>query len=758
MLLPKRRARLRRVSGVAAASLGLTLLVGAPVANSAPDSPVDPQQEDGDEPALDFDAEWGGEPMYEEIEALATNGEGGFENYRIVALAVTNDGDVLASYDGRPTAADSPGPNSILQRRSTDNGETWGEQEVIAQGEEEDPIYGFSDPSYVVDRVTGDIFNFHVYSMDEGFGGSEPGTDLDDRDVIHANVARSDDNGETWESETITPDITPDEGWKSRFAASGQGIQLKYGEHAGRLIQQYTIINEDGDFQAVSVYSDDHGKTWQAGEPVGVGMDENKTVELSDGRVMLNSRDSGQSGYRKVAISEDGGETYGEVEVDDQLPDPANNGSIVRAFPNAEEGTPEAKVLLFSNAADKNQRRNGTVRMSCDDGETWPVSKAFEPEGVGYSTLATLPDGNIGLQYEPEGGNSGIQFSKFNLAWLEGVCADISAEDVSAPAGDTVDLDVTVTNQSGSDMENAELSIDTPDGWSVGDIDSVDLLADESVTVQVPITIADDAYAGEHSLGVSLATEQGTASSNVTVTVEADEGDVVTIAPALRDLQDSYDVGDALGYDYQVTNVSDETVSLIPSSDDLDGFNRPDAPNCGYQNLEAGDSYSCTSASHELTEDDFEEGEFSPSTSWEVRAGNYDGDVLDELEREGPSVDLTDDDGDDEDGAGEDGSGASGSDQNGDDGDGSSQEGSDAAGDDSDGSGSDESGNSGSGSDESASGTDATGEDADQNADGDEETPGSLPVTGTSLTALVVGALLLVAGGAMVIVRRRSAV
>src|SRR5699024_1245654 len=135
---------------------------------------------------------------------------------------------------------------------------------------------------------------------------------------------------------------------------------------------------------------------------------------------------------------------------------------------------------------------------------------------------------------------------------------------------------------------------------------------------QVPITIADDAYAGEHSLGVSLETEQGTASSNVIVTVAADDGDVVTIAPALRDSQDSYDVGDTLGYDYQVTNISDETVSLIPSSDDLDGFNRPDAPNCGYQNLEAGDSYSCTSASHELTEDDFEEGEFSPSTSWEV--------------------------------------------------------------------------------------------------------------------------------------------
>lgn len=754
MLLPKRRARLRQVSGVAAASLGLTLLVGAPVANSAPNSPEEAQQENGNEPAPDFDAEWGGEPMYEEVEKLATNGEAGFENYRIVALAVTNDGDVLASYDGRPTAADSPGPNSILQRRSTDNGETWGPQEVIAQGEEEDPIYGFSDPSYIVDRETGDIFNFHVYSMDQGFGGSQPGTDLDDRDVIHANVARSSDNGETWESETITPDITADDGWRSRFAASGQGIQLKYGEHAGRLIQQYTIINEDEEFQAVSVYSDDHGESWEVGEPVGVGMDENKTVELSDGRVMLNSRDSHRSGYRKVAISEDGGETYGEVHVDEQLPDPANNGSIVRAFPNAEEGTPEAKVLLFSNAADENERKNGTVRMSCDDGETWPVSKVFEPEGVGYSTLATLPDGTIGLQYEPEAGYSGIQFAKFNLAWLEGICADISAPDASAQAGETVDVEVTVTNQSGGDLENAQLGIETPKGWTSEVIEPVHLPAGESTTLDVPVTIADDAYAGEYFLEAYLETEQGTAKKEITLTVEADEADIVTIAPTLRDPQSFYEVGDTLDYDYRVTNVSDETVSLVPTSDDLEDFNRPDAPNCGYQNLNAGESYSCTSAHHKLTENDFEDGEFSPSTSWEVHAGSYQGEILDTLEREGPSVDLTDEeDGSDDDGAGENGSDEDGDDQNGSDQDGSDQNGEDEDGSSQEGSGAagDDSGEE-SGGDESASGTDTTG-----GGSSDKEAPGSLPVTGVSLTALVIGTMLLAAGGVMVLVRRRNA-
>ena len=70
------------------------------------------------------------------------------------------------------------------------------------------------------------------------------------------------DNGWTWTHRTITADITKDNPWTARFAASGQGIQIQHGPHAERLVQQYTIRTADGAVQAVSVYSDDHGKTW----------------------------------------------------------------------------------------------------------------------------------------------------------------------------------------------------------------------------------------------------------------------------------------------------------------------------------------------------------------------------------------------------------------------------------------------------------------------------------------------------------------
>ena len=359
------------------------------------------------------------------------------DNYRIPAITTAPNGDLLVAYDERPKdngnqGSDAPNPNHIVQLRSTDGGKTWSAPTYIHQGTETGQKVGYSDPSYVVDYQTGTIFNFHVKSYDQGWGSSRAGTDPEDRNVIHAEVSSSTDNGWTWTHRTITADITKDNPWVSRFAASGQGIQIHHGTHAGRLVQQYTIKTAGGAVQAVSVYSDDHGATWQAGSPVGTGMDENKVVELSDGSLMLNSRASDGSGFRKVATSTDGGQTWSEPVSDTSLPDSVDNAQIIRAFPNAAPDDPRAKVLLLSHSPNPRpwSRDRGTISMSCDDGASWATGKVFHEPFVGYTTIAVQSDGSIGLLSEDASDGAsygGIWYRNFTMNWVGDQCTQAQA-------------------------------------------------------------------------------------------------------------------------------------------------------------------------------------------------------------------------------------------------------------------------------------------------------------------------------------------
>lgn len=113
------------------------------------------------------------------------------------------------------------------------------------------------------------------------------------------------------------------------------------------------------------------------GKVIGTSMDENKVVELSNGNLMLNSRPSDGSGYRKVAMSTDGGETWSTPTSETQLPDPGSNGAITRTYPDAAQDSANAKVLLFTNANNKTSQTNGTTRYSCDDGKTWSSGAVF---------------------------------------------------------------------------------------------------------------------------------------------------------------------------------------------------------------------------------------------------------------------------------------------------------------------------------------------------------------------------------------------
>ena len=572
--------------------------------------------------------------------------------YRIPALAHLGNGVVLAAWDARPgSSADAPNPNSIIMRRSTDGGRTWSDYSFIASGSltgadgtrgpggdaARAGKFGYSDPSFVVDEEAGTVFAFFVHSKDTGLLHSAWGADDADRAVMGAVVVESRDGGLTWsEPRSVTAvaksAVSREEAKagdiRTVFASSGQGIQLKYGAHKGRLVQQFAGFVRQADgretMQAFSVYSDDHGATWQRGEPVGTDMDENKVVELSDGRLMLNSRNFAREGFRKVAYSNDGGRTWGPVTLDRRLTDPRNNGSITRLFPNAPQGSPDARKLLFTNSNHERDRRNVSARVSCDDGATWSSVRTVRPGFSAYSTATRLNGGRIGVLYET-GYTASMSFASFDDAWLNYTCAAVSAPETAVTPGDFAEVPVTVTNTGSEPLVDAAVTVDTPEGWSAPRIPLPRLDPGQSITVGLDLRAPAGAQGATRLEAVVVTAggqrAQGTFSAvapsptQVTGTVE-----VWVLEPrdyAAQPLR----VGEQVKVGLRVRSTTAEAVDAVPVSGNLEkGFLTTGRPNCRWINLPANGHYTCSTAVHTVTQEDVERGWFQPAASMSFTA------------------------------------------------------------------------------------------------------------------------------------------
>ncbi|MBK1876147.1 sialidase family protein [Pelagicoccus mobilis] len=323
---------------------------------------------------------------------LFRSGMDGYNNIRIPALCVTTQGTLLAFAEGREGG--DAGDIDLILRRSEDGGESWSQVKVVW----DDGANTCGNPSPVVDRETGIIWLFMTWNL-----GSDGEREIMNGESEHPRLvwlSRSEDDGRTWSRPKEMPHLRELD-WRWYATGPCSGIQLERGLRKRRLVvpANHSVATkgeaEASAYRSHVIYSDDHGETWELGgiqEPL---TNESSVAELADGRVMQNMRSYHGKGNRAVAVSEDGGQAFGEVYLDDGLESPVCQGHLLR-YSWPEEGRSR---LLFSSPAGS-ERSNLTIRTSYDEGRSWSMGTLIYEGPSAYSNLARLPNGRVGLLAE----------------------------------------------------------------------------------------------------------------------------------------------------------------------------------------------------------------------------------------------------------------------------------------------------------------------------------------------------------------------
>jgi sialidase-1 len=370
------------------------------------------------------------------IQKLFEAGKEEYYTFRIASLVETRQGTLLAFCAARKGTGGDWDPIDIVMRRSIDSGVTWEPMKPLVHSEG----VPCDNATPIVDFMTGEVHL--LYQID----------------YARCYYMKSADDGESWsqpveitsaidEFKTVYP-------WVVLAPGPGHGIQLK----SGRLLVPFWLSDGGGkEFGpnrrghrpsiVVSAYSDDHGKTWNPGE---VAVHDNDTtvipnetscVQLANGSVLFNSRNESINYRRLFTYSKDGATDWSVPVFADAFFEPICFGSMCRhslqpyqsknrilfCNPDSRQDPWKAAKPSTPRSAPNRHRTNLTVRMSYDEGITWPVSKVIDPGIAGYSDLAVTPDGIIHCFYEGGSisGTGGNQYKNthmsvvsFDLKWL----------------------------------------------------------------------------------------------------------------------------------------------------------------------------------------------------------------------------------------------------------------------------------------------------------------------------------------------------
>jgi sialidase-1 len=349
------------------------------------------------------------------------SGKEGYAIFRIPSIIILPSKKILAFAEGRLNGGADFGNIKIVMKSSTDLGKTWSSiNQVVTYGNLQAgnaaPVVDLFDPLYPQGKIylfynTGNVSEselrkgrgirevWFISSVDEGFTWSAPENITNQ---VHYPNGKMDNrayqNKEDWRTYANTP---------------GHATQCINGIYKGRI---YIAANHSQgdpqksylDYASHGYYSDDHCKTFHLSSSLNLkGSNEATAAFLSNGRLLLNARNQkGDVKSRITAISKNGGESFDTIYFDNKLPDPICEGALLNV------GIKNKKsVLAFVNAADTIDRNNLTLKISFDEGFSWPIHKLIDgisnsakqhQDYTAYSDLVKTGKREIGVLYEKD--------------------------------------------------------------------------------------------------------------------------------------------------------------------------------------------------------------------------------------------------------------------------------------------------------------------------------------------------------------------
>jgi len=379
--------------------------------------------------------------------ALRQHGEDNVDTYRIPGLATTKNGTLLAIYDvRRESSRDLQGNIDIGVSRSTDGGTSWKPMKIAldrsAWGNLPEKFNGISDANILVNKQSNDIFiaGLWMYGVLDNNGkwiegltesstswhhqwsgkGSQPGFDV--KQTCQFLVTKSTDDGQSWLEPVNLTEMCKKEEWWLWAPAPGHGITL----NDGTLVFPTQGRDNTGNAFSNITSSSDGGVNWKTSNIASHGTTENMVVQLNDGSIMINARDGNNKGNlsstngRVISASKDLGENW--------TVHPTSRGALIEPGCMASlhkheytENGQKKSILVFSNPNSKTARDHMTIKVSFDEGATWPTKYWLlldVGKGRGYSCLTSIDEQTIGILYE--GSQADMIFQKIALSELIG--------------------------------------------------------------------------------------------------------------------------------------------------------------------------------------------------------------------------------------------------------------------------------------------------------------------------------------------------